>query len=86
VNKPMGKTQRRWTNAPPERTTPTGVKRGLIENPEIAVLFGRICVAWPHFEEEMISVLGDLLAVQRGDLDTARLVFTAIVNQKIRVI
>ena len=49
-------------------------------------LLGRIYVAWPHFEDEMISVFHALLGVKEGSfLDTARLLFTAVVNQKIRI-
>lgn len=81
----MSKPLRRWTNARPARTMPTGQGSGSIKDPEIAELLGRICVAWPHFEDEMISVFQDLLGVQHGDHDTARLLFTAVVNQKIRI-
>jgi hypothetical protein len=56
-----------------------------MDNKEIATLFGQLCVAWPHFEDQMISVFRSLLGVQRGDSETARLLFTSIVNQKVRI-
>jgi hypothetical protein len=80
----VSKTRPRWKNTPPPKML-VGQRSGSIEDPGIAGLLARICVAWPHFEEEMISVFQDLLGVQAGDFDTARLIFTALVNQRIRI-
>ena len=82
---PATKAKRRWTNAQRAVSTPPGELKGAIGDPEIAGLLGRICVAWPHLENEMISVFGELLGVARDDSWTPRLAFTAIINQKTRI-
>ena len=79
------KTLRRWKNTAFEHSVPAGGRTGLVDNKEIAALLAQLCVAWPHFEDQMISVFRDLLGSQRGDSETARLVFTSLVNQKIRI-
>jgi hypothetical protein len=80
----MVKEIRRWKNRPPP-DTPPGQRSGVISDPEIATLLGRIYVAWPHFEDQMITVFRKLLGLKDSDLDTARLLFTSLVNQKIRI-
>jgi hypothetical protein len=76
---------RRWSNAPIDTSTQTGTRRGCIENKEIAALLVQLCVAWSHFEDQMISVFHDLLGNPQGDIETARLILTSLVNQKIRI-
>ena len=78
------KSPKRWTNAPPKQSLP-GSRRGSLEDPEISALLLKTLVNWPHLEDQMISVFQDLLGIPKSDLDSARLLFTALVNQKIRI-
>ncbi|HWQ94617.1 MAG TPA: hypothetical protein VN418_03840 [Gammaproteobacteria bacterium] len=80
----MPKTPQRWTNAPPPKAI-TGERRGRLEDADLAMLLGQVLVAWAHFEDQMISFFEKLLGVQHGNLDTARLIFYALVAQKIRI-
>ncbi len=84
IEKHMSKELQRWKNTPAPKSV-EGEQRGVLEDKEIALLLANICVAWPHLEDEMISVLRKLLGVQNGDLNTARLIFTSLVNQKVRI-
>ncbi len=80
----MKKELKRWKNTQaPELVT--GEQRGVIEDKEIELLLANVCVVWPHLEDAMISVLRKLLGVQSADLNTARLIFTSLVNQKVRI-
>ena len=64
---------------------PLGERRGAIENAEIAALLAKIVVAWPHIEDLMIKVFERLIGVDVHNHENGRLIFTAIVNQKIRI-
>ena len=78
------KTIQRWKNTPPSKTI-AGSKEGIVKDATIAKLIGEILVAWPHFEDEMISVFHNLLGAKLGDLETARLIFSTLVNQRVRI-
>jgi hypothetical protein len=80
----MPKAPQRWTGAPKERVV-HGQREGRVADPAIASLLGQILVAWPHFENAMVSVFERLLGVQRGNFDAARLVFYALVAPKTRI-
>ncbi len=85
IEEHMDKKLQRWKQSPSPKPVVTGERRGVIEDKEISLLLANIYVAWPHLEDEMISVLDKLLGVERGDLNTARLIFTSLVNQKVRI-
>lgn len=54
-----------------------------IKNREILCLVGTIITIWPHIEEKMVILFGDLTGIQ--DAGSARLVFRCIINQRTRI-
>lgn len=67
----------------PSDPHPDGSYCNAITNPGFSQLLGEIASLWPHVEEVMIAVLGDLCG--GIDRDAARKMFRSIVNQKARI-
>jgi hypothetical protein len=62
-----------------------GVNKGVVEDEGIAHILGDIVVSWSHLEDAMTVVFHNLLGAKEHDPSTARLIFTSLVSQKIRI-
>ncbi|MCW5698765.1 MAG: hypothetical protein KIT00_02875 [Rhodospirillales bacterium] len=85
MNTPRSKKPKRapeQTILGPSDPHPDGGYCNAITNPVFSQLLGEIASLWPHVEDVMIAVLGDLAGADR---DAARKIFRSIVNQKARI-
>jgi hypothetical protein len=67
----------------PAGDVPNGGYEESITDPVVGALFGRMAGLWPHIEEQMISILTELLG---GDADLpSRQIFRSIVAAQARI-
>jgi hypothetical protein len=82
MNTPRTKTPKRYSD-PPQDEGPTGHYHVGIHNNEAAYGIGKLLTTWPHIEERMVVIFGQLTEMR--DFYLARQVFRTIVSQQVRL-
>jgi hypothetical protein len=83
MNTPKTKSPTRFKHNPSKHRQPVGNFTSGIHNPEIAARLGELITFWPHVEEQMIHIFGELIGI--ADHILKRQTFRSIVNQKLRI-
>ena len=81
MNTPRTKPPIRYS--PKIKEAPAGGYTAGVSNMGLAAVIGNIITVWPHLEEQMVYLFGELIGIE--DVSSARLIFRSIINQNTRI-